>query len=100
MSPEPLGPVTSGPRLSLHRMATPTGLATDLPQGLTPWTGLSGAGLGEGWGGGGRVGWGWGGSTSSQQQGLAWGREAGHSEIVLLFPVLSGRPFSSVGAFF
>lgn len=29
MSPEPLGPVTSGPRLSLHRMATPTGLATD-----------------------------------------------------------------------
>lgn len=41
-----------------------------------------------------------GGSTSSQQQGLAWGREAGHCEIVLLFPVLSGRTFSSVGVFF
>ena len=97
MSPELLGPVTPCPRLSPHRMATPTGLATDLPRGLTPWTGL--AGVGEGWGGGGKVGWGWGGSTSSQQ-GLAWGREAGHSEIVLLFPVLSGRPFSSVGVFF
>lgn len=33
MSPEPLGPVTSCPSLSPHRMAIPTGLATDLPRG-------------------------------------------------------------------